>query len=403
MIVKSYIKEFETLGFGMFVHFGIYSTYEQGEWYRHFCKMTQEEYETAMNRFRVRPDWARELAKTAKAAGCKYITLTTRHHDGFSLYDTCGLNTYDAPHTPTRRDLVRDFVDACREEGLIPFFYHTLLDWHHPDYDTNFPSYLKYLRDSVELLCKNYGKIGGIWFDGMWNKFDADWEEDALYGLIRSYQPECMIINNTGIGHRGQLGHIELDSVTFECGRPKPINMEDSPKYIASEMCQTLNDHWGYAAYDLNYKPFATLLYELCISRRYHANYLLNVGPMPDGSLRLIDQGVFELFGRFMDRNREAIYRVHPYAATVDTEDDFILQSDDDPSVLYYFACHMGNDADQTRSFGLNGRITSAVWLDTGAVCDLKAEIGKLTLCTPPIGYGNQPTVRIAKLTSEGM
>ena len=117
MIVKSYIKEFETLGFGMFVHFGIYSTYEQGEWYRHYCKMTKEEYETAMNRFRVHPDWAKNLAKTAKAAGCKYITLTTRHHDGFSLYDTCGLNTYDAPHSPTRRDLVRDFVDACRAEG----------------------------------------------------------------------------------------------------------------------------------------------------------------------------------------------------------------------------------------------------------------------------------------------
>lgn len=403
MIVKEHIKEFEKLGFGMFVHFGIYSLYEKGEWYRHSYSVPSEEYEEAAKRFCVKEGWARELAQTAKNAGCKYITLTTRHHDGFSLYDTCGLNEFDAPHTPTGRDLVKEFVDACREEGLIPFFYHTLLDWHHPDYDTDFPSYLRYLRQSVKLLCTRYGKIGGIWFDGMWNKWDADWEEDALYGLIRTYQPDCMIINNTGLNKRGELGHIELDSVTFECGRPQAINMEDSPKYIASEMCQTLNSHWGYAAYDLNYKSFATLLGDLFVSRRYHANYLLNVGPMPDGSLRLIDRGIFELFGRFLAKNGEAIYRVHP-ASDADTEGDFILQSDDDERIYYYFAANLErNEAQLPRTFSFAGEIERAAWLDTDEVVELTiGEDGKYAFTASPGAYGLRPSARIVKIVRKG-
>jgi len=204
MIVKQYIKDFEKLGFGMFVHFGLYSMLGTGEWSKHSLDITDADYESLVAHFDPKPNWARELVKTAKGAGCKYITLTTRHHDGFSLYDTCGLNDYDAPHSKCGRDLVREFVDACNTEGILPFFYHTLLDWREESYQADFPKYLEYLRSSVEIICKNYGKIGGIWFDGMWDK-DADWEEDALYGTIRKYQPEAMIINNTGLNALGAL------------------------------------------------------------------------------------------------------------------------------------------------------------------------------------------------------
>ena len=174
MIIKQYIKEFEKLGFGMFVHFGLYSMLEKGEWAKLLHQIPDEEYDALAERFTPRQDWAPELVKLAKSAGCKYITLTTRHHDGFSLFDTCGLNDFDAKHAKCGRDLVREFVDACIAEGIIPFFYHTLLDWREESYKTDFPKYLKYLRASVEILCKNYGKIGGIWFDGMWDKPDAD-------------------------------------------------------------------------------------------------------------------------------------------------------------------------------------------------------------------------------------
>ena len=198
MIVKQYVKDFENLGFGLFVHFGAYSLFERGEWVQEILKIPSEEYEKVVRTFNPDKDWAEQLVATAKTAGCKYITLTTRHHDGFSLYDTCGLNDYDAPHT-CGRDLVREFVDACNAGGIIPFFYHTLFEWRTDWFEKDPVSYLPYLRDSVEILCKNYVKIGGLWFDGMWRNDKLDWEEDKLYGLIRSYQPEAMIINNTGL------------------------------------------------------------------------------------------------------------------------------------------------------------------------------------------------------------
>ena len=151
MIVKQYIKDFESLGLGMFVHFGIYSVIGSGEWIKFAGMLEDEEYYSAKKDFNPKKDWAAELVKAAKNAGCRYITLTTRHHDGFSLYDTCGLNEFDTVHS-CGRDLVREFVDACRKEEIIPFFYHTLLDWHEPSYRENFKEYLKYLRASVELL-----------------------------------------------------------------------------------------------------------------------------------------------------------------------------------------------------------------------------------------------------------
>ena len=150
MIVKQYIKEFEKLGFGMFVHFGLYSVLGKGEWAKLSYQMSDEEYFKLCEQFQPEKDWATKLVTQAKQAGCKYITLTTRHHDGYSLYDTCGLNTLDAPHT-CGRDLVREFVDACREQNMIPFFYHTLLDWYEESFETDFPAYLKYLRKSVEI------------------------------------------------------------------------------------------------------------------------------------------------------------------------------------------------------------------------------------------------------------
>ena len=400
MIVKDYIKRFEAYGFGMFVHFGLYSVHAQGEWHFHNNHVDPAEYEEAARHFCVHPDWAKELVHTAKEAGCRYITLTTRHHDGFSLYDTCGLNTYDACHTPTGRDLVREFVDACRAEDILPFFYHTLLDWHHPDFDRDFPSYLRYLRDSVEILCTKYGEIGGIWFDGKWSKPEADWEEDALYGMIRSHQPNAMIINNTGLGSRGELGHIELDSVTFERGRPVQINLADSPKYIASEMCQILNDHWGYAAYDLNYKPFSELIFDLLASRRHHANFLLNVGPMADGRLRTIDRGFFELFGQFMARNSEAIYGVHPCASTAERETDFLLEKDSDPHIQYYYATGIRPEIPtEDRRFTSSAPVTSITWLDTDCDAAWTQNGSNVSLRILPPTYGQSPAARIAKIT----
>ena len=398
MIIHQRVKDFETLGLGMFVHFGIYSLLERGEWIRDFEKMPKEEYEPLHLRFNPKPTWAKELAAAAKDAGCRYITLTSRHHDGYSLYDTCGLSDFDSVHS-CGRDLIREFVDACREEGLIPFFYHTLLDWHMDSFNTDFPGYLAYLRESVKLLCTNYGPIGGLWFDGTWSKPGADWEEDALYATIRRYQPDAIIVNNTGMDSRGALGNIELDSVTFERGKPQPMNLEDSPRYIASEMCEVMNNHWGYADLDLGYLSTGDVIGNLADCRRYRANFLLNVGPMPDGGLRLIDRGILEILGKWVRLNEEAIRQPAPTGITVEgQENDFILRKD---NTLYLFVRKpsLCNTTElRPEQFPLAETVTSACWLDSGEELSFTQEDGTVTVFTTPHRYGFNLCTRVVKL-----
>ena len=409
MIVKEYIKEFEKMGFGMFVHFGIYSVLGRGEW-AYKLEKNREEYKTLHEKFNPDKDWAKNLVATAKAAGCKYITLTTRHHDGFSLYDTCGLSDYDAPHSLAGRDLIREFVDACNEGGITPFFYHTLLDWHVPEYNEDFKAYLVYLRKSVEILCTNYGKIGGLWFDGKWDKPDEDWEEDALYGLIRKHQPNAMIINNTGLSHRGALGHIELDSVTFERGRPDAINLEDSPKYIASEMCEVFADHWGYAERDFKFKSLSEIIESYCVCRKFGANFLLNVGPMGNGQLRPLDKAMLETLGEWVSISSEALYLPRPSGIVIDgKEKNFILKKDN----CYYLFAHdlskggnanvdvIKENANYNEYFKLDKKIKSVRWLDSGAELSYTQNGDSVRIITGPQRYGANLVVRIVKIETE--
>lgn len=406
MIVKQYIKDFENLGFGMFVHFGLYSVLGKGEWSKGFLKIPDEEYYPMMEEFDPKKDWAKELVSTAKSAGCKYITLTTRHHDGFSLYDTCGLSTLDAMHAKCGRDLVREFVDACNEEGIIPFFYHTLLDWYQELYRTDFPAYLKYLRDSVEILCTNYGKIGGLWFDGMWDKPDGDWEEDALYGCIRKHQPEAVIINNTGLDARGALGHIELDGVTFERGKPQPLNMEGAPKYVASEMCEVFGYHWGYASKDLHFKSPALMIEELVDCRKYGANMLMNVGPKEDGSLRPIDAATLGIMGEWVSFFEEAIRKPRPTGIKIENKPNDFLLRDGKNYYLFCFNLPMDGDvhavcleeADYEDSFELAEEVESVKWMDNDADLNFKKEGNKVTIYTEKYTYDCNLVVRVAKI-----
>ncbi|MBQ7907407.1 MAG: alpha-L-fucosidase [Clostridia bacterium] len=406
MIIENRIKSFEKLGFGMFVHFGLYSVHGKGEW-AYNINISPKDYEKLFYSFSPDGDWAKNLVSAAKAAGCKYITLTTRHHDGFSLYDTCGLNEYDAPHSLAGRDLIREFVDECNKQEIVPFFYHTLLDWHEKSYKENFPKYLEYLRASVEILCKNYGKIGGIWFDGMWDKKDENWEEDKLYSLIRKYQPDAMIINNTGLSARGELGHIELDSVTFERGRPCPINLEDSPKYIASEMCQIFGNYWGYAKNDFSFKSLKEIIEDFCVCRRYGANYLLNIGPMGNGQLRSLDKAMLDALGEWVKIYSEALYLPRPAEIEIENKDkSFLLKGED---CYYLFAFDLGvsgnpnvelskGDANHNNAFILDKKIKSVKWLDSNEDILFTQEGSRVNIITTPQLYGEHFVVRIAKI-----
>ena len=403
------IADFEKLGFGMFIHYGLYSLLGKGEWIQCNGHIPEEEYRKLADKFTAADFDAKKIAKTAKAAGMKYITLTTRHHEGFSLYDTCGLSDYDAPHAPNcRRDLIREFVDACNEEGLLPMFYHTTLDWHVKEFNDDFKTYLKYLRDSVEVLCTNYGRIGGLWFDGNWSKPEADWEVDELYATIRRHQPEAMIINNTGLGALGEIGHPEIDSVTFEQGRPSPMDREGMAKYVAAEMCVTINDHWGVGYGDYNYKSLPELIETLCACRKVGANCLINVGPTGDGAILPIQQCMLEEMGNWIRTCGTPIYTSKPceikgdgknFALTDGVKDYFFIH---DLGIFGQAHVTVSGNGEGIKHFsGVKKKVKSIRYTDNGQELEFIQKFDELFIYAPACDYGTNYVVRVAEADYE--
>ena len=405
------VARFERMAFGMFVHWGLYAQIGRGEWAKNNQKIPTDEYMKLMKTFTAKDFSGREYARMAKRAGMKYITLTSRHHDGFSLYDTRGLSQYDVTHTPAKRDLIRDFTDGCRAEGIVPMLYCTTLDWTDPRFEKDFPAYLQYLRDSIEILCTKYGPIGGFWFDGNWSKPKADWQEDRLYAVIRKHQPEALIINNTGIGAGGKLGNPEIDSVTFERGRPQALDRRGHPKYVAAEMCHTMNFHWGIATHDFNMLSPAHVIEELSLARRAGSNLLMNLGPEATGKLPAYETAAFARVGdwiRLHGGDAGPVYQGRP-AGIAGEGDDFALELDGD---LYLFIFHLTATAN-TKAHGSEGRgpgkrvftgaaraYRSAAWMDNGEELKLEQAAGapKLTLNATGYPYGTNTVVRVARL-----
>lgn len=404
-IPEKRIADFENMGFGMFVHWGLYSQLGMGEWTYSLHKRKMEDYKKLSDTFTAEDFDAEELVLTAKNAGCKYITLTTRHHDGFSLYDTKGLCDFDAPHSAAKRDLIREFVDACNKHGIVPFFYHTTLDWYNPDFENDFDNYLEYLRKSVEVLCENYGKIGGLWFDGNWSKEDADWKEGELYATIRKHQPDAIIVNNTGLEARGETGNPEIDSVTFEQGRPTPMDREGMPKYLAAEMCYTLNDHWGIGHRDFNYKSPSQLIEALCSCRRVGANLLLNIGPTAQGGIDPFQRELMNIMGKWIDIYGEAVYNGKPHPAVCSNPKNFVLRGDD---YLYFFVHDLGIGGDKHVTVeeecdgnfvfsNIDEDIESIQWMDNGEELEFKWDNDQFSLYATNYTYGTSTCVRVAK------
>jgi alpha-L-fucosidase len=392
------IIRFENLGYGMFIHWGLYSLIGRGEWVQEHEKIPKNEYIKLANRFTAKDFDSVAIAKLAKEAGMKYICLTTRHHDGFSLYDTKGLCEFDAPHSAAGRDLIAEFVQGCRSEGVVPFFYHTTLDWHQESFKKDFNSYLDYLIKSVEVLCKNYGEIGGFWFDGNWSKPDADWREDELYGTIRKHQPQAIIVNNTGLGAHGVISHPEIDSVTYERGYPKQINRKGMDKYLAVEMCEVLNKHWGIATNDFNYISPKDVIERLCACRKVGANFLLNIGPTGDGQIPEYEVSVLRKIGKWIGKCGNVFYNL-----------DFSLEANDK---IYLFIHNLpmsgdfnvvcGSGGNLPRSFaGIDRKINSVKWLDNNERLDFCQDVytGLFVLNATMYPYGTDLVVRVAELS----
>ncbi len=410
------VIDFERLAFGLFVHWGLYSQLGCGEWVQSNRLMSADAYAPLMANFTAKDFDADAFVELAKAAGMKYIVLTTRHHEGFSLYDTCGLSDFDAPHSPAHRDLVAEFVAACRRGGIVPFFYHTTLDWHWHGKNTvdldeaEFNEYLDYLLASVEVLCRNYGKVGGFWFDGNWSRPKSDWKFSRLYGMIRRYQTDAMIVDNTGVFRPGEPGHPDVDVVTFENQAAKPVNREGYAKYAACEVCQTMNSHWGVGARDFNFKSPRDVIELLCHSRGCGANLLLNIGPEADGAIPAYEREVLRIVGRWVALFGEAIYETKPVTGVKCHGRDFLLQHGKD---YYYFVFDLGihGDANVTVDVagigsrcidGFTANVLEAQWIDNGQTVAFSQnrDAGMLALRCNGYPYGEHTAVRVMKVTT---
>ena len=334
--------------FGMFVHWGLYSglagtwdgkavaTKGGMEWIQQRVKADTDTYaKRAIPLFKPTPGFAREWARLAKAAGCRYLVFTTKHHDGFALHDS-KVSDYDAGSV-LQRDLVKEIVDACRAEGLRVGFYHSVIDWHHDQYEyakskqlphplkgQPYPNatrdhnkYLDYLHAEVKELVSNYGKVDILWWDYSAQDFQGDeaWRATALQQLVRAKQPAILMNNRLyripeagwkSMGTEGYAPRLEPqygDFITPE----QHIPATGMPG-VDWETCMTLNTTWGFSDHDHAWKSDETLIRNLVDIASKGGNYLLNIGPKGDGSLTPETVKAFQAIGAWMKVNGAAIY-----------------------------------------------------------------------------------------------
>ena len=320
--------------FGMFIHWGIYAIPGQGEWYRSQKRVPEEDYRQYFDMFDPSRYDPRAWAKAAREAGMRYAVLTAKHHDGFCLFDS-KLTDYKSTRTKARRDLVRDFLEAARAEGLRAGLYYSLLDWHHPDYPkygdrwhpmrdnpeyadekTDFSRYLGYMHGQVEELCANYGKIDIMWFDFSYDDMTGEkWRATDLIRMIRKYQPEALIDNRLEASGDGAGSMIEADPPEYRGDFASPEHflpekglVDRAGRPIPWELCTTMNNNWGYVPADRAYKPASLLIHKLaeCVSKG--GNMILNVGPDPLGRIPEEALATLARIGRWMRDNGESIH-----------------------------------------------------------------------------------------------
>jgi alpha-L-fucosidase len=282
--------------FGMFIHWGLYSVLGRHEWVMENEGIPVAEYEQIAKRFKPKPNAARDWAKLAKAAGQKYMVMTTKHHEGFCHFDS-KLTDYCAPKQGPGRDLVKEYVEAARAEGLRVGFYYSLMDWHHPDGarcakdEAARQRFVAYIHGQIRELLTNYGQIDVLWYD-VASPLDAKgWESEKMNDMVFKLQPK-IIVNN-----RNKL---EGDFATPE----QRIQAEKR----AWESCMTMNDSWGYQKSDDAWKTPKTVVRNLITCAHDTGNYLLNIGPKPDGSIPEESVKIMTTVGKWMEKNGKSIY-----------------------------------------------------------------------------------------------
>ena len=383
--------------FGMFIHWGLYSMPARHEWVKNHECITEEHYDKYFKYFNPDMYDPKEWARQAKAAGMKYVVLTTKHHEGFCMFDS-KFTDYKSTNTPCGKDLVKEYVDAFRAEGLRIGFYYSLIDWHHPDFpidmihprrfDDNaeelnkgrdMRKYAEYMRNQVTELLTNYGKIDILWFDFSYSKSEPlpgkewmkgkgkdDWEAEKLIATARKLQPGIIIDNRT---------EIEQDLWTPEQAQPNEwVRHKETGELVTWEACQTLSGSWGYHRDESTWKSPEMLIRMLINTVSIGGNLLMNVGPTSRGYLDYRAEAALKVYGDWMKYNSRSIY-----GCTM-AEPEFVAPAD----------CRYTQSADGKRLYlhllaypfghvqvkGLAGKIDYAQFLHDGS--EVKYDEGKL-------------------------
>jgi alpha-L-fucosidase len=314
--------------FGMFIHWGLYSIpagewkgeTDHAEWIRTTAKIPVEEYDKFVQQFNPVKFNAEDWVKTAKDAGMKYIVLTSKHHDGFCLFDS-KYTDFDVMSTPFKRDILKELSDACRKYDMKICWYHSIMDWHNDDYlprrdwETNRPSdstsfnrYFGYLENQVKEIITNYGDISVLWFDGEW---ESTWSHEyaiKLYNFIRAIDPDIIINNRIDVYREGMGGLSSNTEALGDYGTPEQEIPETGVPGKDWESCMTMNDHWGYNKFDNHWKSARELIYNLADIASKGGNYLLNVGPTSEGVFPQASLDRLKTIGAWMKVNGTSIY-----------------------------------------------------------------------------------------------
>lgn len=323
-------KNFQDMKFGMFIHWGASSVLGSGEWVMNNRNIRVNEYSTLQRVFNPIDFDAKAWVATAKNAGMQYITFITRHHDGFSNWDT-KLSPWKITNTPYGKDALKQLAEECRKEGIKLFLYYSLLDWYRDDYQyetgktgkgtgrtkkSNWPSYISFMKGQLTELLTQYGEIAGIWFDGHWDQLDNDhdktlqskvnWHYDEIYTLIHQLQPQCLISNNH---HLAPIPGEDFQA--FEKDLPGKNTTGFGGAGISAlplETCETMNDAWGYNMTDRKFKSVPALVRYMVNAAGQNANFLLNVGPKPNGQIQSEFTDTLAMMGRWMQQYGSTIY-----------------------------------------------------------------------------------------------
>jgi alpha-L-fucosidase len=314
--------------FGLFIHWGLYAVpagewdrkTDHGEWIRTTARIPLKEYDGFLRRFNPRRFDPDVWVKAAKDAGMKYIVITTKHHDGFCLFDT-KQTEFSVLSTPFRRDIMKALSAAAGREGIKICWYYSIMDWHHPDYlprrewetarsdsGADFRRYVRYMKSELKELLTNYGPVGVLWFDGEWESTWNTTEGRELYDYVRSLQPGIIINNRVGGGRSGMEGFTKDGEFSGDFGTPEQEVPATGLKGVDWETCMTMNDHWGYNSHDAHWKSSKELIRTLADVASKGGNFLLNVGPTSDGVFPQASIDRLGDIGAWMRKNGGSIY-----------------------------------------------------------------------------------------------